>query len=222
MINWPGPTTVGEIYTSPNGDKWEWNGYGWDTFGSIGITGPTGDTGATGDAGATGATGETGSTGGTGGTEGGNILYVEIQPNPSDIRALTGQSFELLPAPGPGKYLDIVKIICESNADLSPATSSYNYILAKGLYFSYVTSNYPTSKNYIGSVVLSIGSLWTGNDDSFAIVYPYGNNNNPQIFGINKGLYVGIDDAITPGNNATVGDHLVTFKIFYRIKEMSI
>lgn len=48
MINWPVPTTVGEIYTSPNGDKWEWNGYGWDTFGSIGVTGPIGPTGATG------------------------------------------------------------------------------------------------------------------------------------------------------------------------------
>ena len=60
MINWPIPTTVGEIYTSPNGDKWEWNGYGWDTFGSIGVTGPIGPTGGTGGTGGTGSTGATG------------------------------------------------------------------------------------------------------------------------------------------------------------------
>ena len=72
MINWPVPTTVGEIYTSPNGDKWEWNGYGWDTFGSIGITGPIGPTGGTGPAGATGA-GATGPIGPTGGS--GTLLY---------------------------------------------------------------------------------------------------------------------------------------------------
>lgn len=34
MINWPDPSYVGEIYTSPEGYSWVWNGYGWDTLGA--------------------------------------------------------------------------------------------------------------------------------------------------------------------------------------------
>jgi hypothetical protein len=33
-INWPVPSFVGEQYTSPGGDIWEWNGYAWETLGS--------------------------------------------------------------------------------------------------------------------------------------------------------------------------------------------
>lgn len=33
MINWPEPSYIGEIYTSPLGASWVWNGYGWDTLG---------------------------------------------------------------------------------------------------------------------------------------------------------------------------------------------
>jgi hypothetical protein len=190
MINWPVPSYVGEIYTSPLGSSWIWNGYGWDTLG--------------------------------GGTEGGNLLYIEVQPNPLDIRALTGQSFELLPSPGPGKYLDIVKIICESNADVSPVTSAYNYLVFSNLYFSYEISNYVSTGNYIGSINLAPGSLWTGNNDSFAIITPYGSNIGSEVFATNKGLYVGIDDANNNANDATAGDHLVTFKIFYRINDLAI
>jgi hypothetical protein len=46
MINWPVPTFIGELYTSPNGDTWEWNGKAWlgsDIPGAaIGPTGPSG------------------------------------------------------------------------------------------------------------------------------------------------------------------------------------
>jgi len=217
MINWPEPGYIGETYTSPNGNTWIWNGYGWNTLGSA--------------------------------PEGGNLLYIEVQPDPSDIRALPGQSFELLPSPGRGKYLDIVKIICESDAEVSPATSAYNYVTSDGLYFSYETSSYATTRNYIGSIAISstivdgtikgeisgtAGTrgtagitdsgpyLWMGDEDSFAIVVPYGNDPSASIFKSDKGLYVGIDDADNDANNATVGNHLVTFKIFYRINEMSI
>ena len=208
MINWPVPEYVGETYTSPNGNTWIWNGNGWDTLGSS--------------------------------PEGGNLLYIEVQPDPSDIKALPGQSFELIPAPGPGKYLDIVKIICESNADVSPATSAYNYAFASVLYFSHESSSYSVTGNYIGYVLLGsdvIGEattrgssgisgsgtyLWMGDDDSFAIVVPYSSRTSANIFKINKGLNMGIDDADNDANNATAGDHLVTFKIFYRINELAI
>jgi hypothetical protein len=86
-INWPIPSFIGEIYTSPNGDQWVWNGYAWNFLANIGLAGATGATGATGptgpvgsngakgSAGAQGITGPTGSTGakgsaGTGGTTG--------------------------------------------------------------------------------------------------------------------------------------------------------
>lgn len=209
MINWPVASYIGETYTSPNGNTWAWNGYGWDTLG--------------------------------GATVEGDLLYIEVQPDPEDIRALPGQSFELIPAPGPGKYLDIVKIICESNADVSPSTSAYNYVSASALYFSYESSGNNTTGNYIGGVGLrsamvgggaatrgtagTSGSstyLWMGDTDSFAIVFPYSNETIASIFSTNRGLYVGIDDADNDANNATVGNHLVTFKIFYRIKDLTI
>lgn len=68
-INWPIPSFTGEIYTSPGGGKWEWNGYAWDFIGpgySLGPTGPTGATGPQGIQGVTGATGIQGPTGPTG------------------------------------------------------------------------------------------------------------------------------------------------------------
>jgi hypothetical protein len=43
-----------------------------------------------------------------------------------------------------------------------------------------------------------------------------------NIFKEDHALNVGIDDANVAGNNATVGDHSVTFKIFYRIKDLTI
>jgi hypothetical protein len=33
-IIWPDSPTIGQIYTSDNGDSWIWNGYGWDSLGS--------------------------------------------------------------------------------------------------------------------------------------------------------------------------------------------
>ena len=45
MIKWPVPSYVGEIYTTPNGKKWEWNGYAWDFIGPGYAVGPTGATG---------------------------------------------------------------------------------------------------------------------------------------------------------------------------------
>jgi hypothetical protein len=152
----------------------------------------------------------------------GDLLYIEVQPNPSVIRELPGQPFELIPAPGTGKYLDIAKIICESNAGVSPSTSAYNYVEADYLFFSHAEQNYLTSLNYIGSVDFVAASLWTGNLDSFAIVVPYSKDPVANIFKQNYGLNVGIDNANVPANNATVGDHLVTFKIFYRIKDLTI
>ena len=64
-INWPISPTAGQIYTSPSGSSWVWNGYAWDTVKPIGNTGSTGKTGNTGATGATGigvagATGQTG------------------------------------------------------------------------------------------------------------------------------------------------------------------
>jgi hypothetical protein len=183
MINWPTPSYVGEIYTSPNGSGWIWNGYGWDTIGGN----PS-------------------------------FLYAEIQPDPADIRALPGQSYELLPAPGAGKYLDIFKIIVESK----PVTADYDYVSAKSLYFSYADMNYSSLSNYIGAISLSVGTdLWTGSLASFSILFPYGNGVNPSVFKQNKPLYVGIDNANDSGNNATVGDHIATFKIMYSIKNLS-
>lgn len=37
-INWPIPGSIGEQYTSPNGDIWEWNGYAWEFIGSGEVT----------------------------------------------------------------------------------------------------------------------------------------------------------------------------------------
>jgi len=63
--NWPTSPTLGQVYTSPSGTSWEWNGYAWDVLTSLptGPTGPTGATGATGPSGLTGPQGVTGPTG---------------------------------------------------------------------------------------------------------------------------------------------------------------
>jgi hypothetical protein len=62
MINWPIPSFIGELYTSPNGDVWEWNGNAWIGLESF-VPGPTGTTGATGATGPQGVTGINGATG---------------------------------------------------------------------------------------------------------------------------------------------------------------
>jgi hypothetical protein len=62
MINWPIPSFIGELYTSPNGDVWEWNGNAWIGLESF-VPGPTGATGATGPQGPQGVTGIDGVTG---------------------------------------------------------------------------------------------------------------------------------------------------------------
>ncbi len=69
--NWPTSPTIGQIYTSPSGIVWEWNGYAWDlknVSGPIGPSGPTGPTGATGLIGPTGPQGDIGPTGTQGAT----------------------------------------------------------------------------------------------------------------------------------------------------------
>lgn len=45
-INWPIPSFIGEIYTSPLGKTWRWNGYAWDFVGPDYAIGPTGATGS--------------------------------------------------------------------------------------------------------------------------------------------------------------------------------
>ena len=50
-LNWPLNPTIGQEYTSPNGDTWIWNGYAWDAVGET-IIGPTGPTGISGNDGA--------------------------------------------------------------------------------------------------------------------------------------------------------------------------
>lgn len=63
----PSSPTIGQIYTSPLGQQWEWNGEAWESIvpGGTGPTGPTGSNGPTGTTGATGAivSGTTGPTG---------------------------------------------------------------------------------------------------------------------------------------------------------------
>ena len=54
-ITFPISPSIGQIYTLPTGESWEWNGSAWQTLGSPGATGPIGPqgpTGATGPAGA--------------------------------------------------------------------------------------------------------------------------------------------------------------------------
>ena len=34
-INWPDNPTIGEIYESPSGGRWQWNGYAWDALSSV-------------------------------------------------------------------------------------------------------------------------------------------------------------------------------------------
>lgn len=144
--------------------------------------------------------------------------YVEIQPSPSDIRVLPGQYYELLPAPGSGKYLDIIRIVTESYPGGSPATTAYNYGAYKTLNFSNATSGF--SSNYIATSLLSVGDLWTGNNESYLISVPYSIYN--QAIATNKGLYVAIDNGDNPLNNATTGNHLVTFRIWYKIRDIII
>jgi hypothetical protein len=63
----PSSPTIGQIYTSPLGQQWEWNGEAWESI-VPGGTGPTGPTGSNGLTGATGTivSGTTGTTGTTG------------------------------------------------------------------------------------------------------------------------------------------------------------
>jgi hypothetical protein len=60
-INWPIPSFIGEIYTSPLGKSWRWNGYAWDFVGPDYAIGPTGPSGATGPSGSNGVDGADGS-----------------------------------------------------------------------------------------------------------------------------------------------------------------
>jgi len=48
MIDWPSNPVLDQIYTSPNGDQWKWNGYAWDYVGPDYAVGPTGPTGPAG------------------------------------------------------------------------------------------------------------------------------------------------------------------------------
>ena len=65
-IVFPSLPNLGQIYTLPNGESWEWNGFAWQSLGSPGIIGPAGQTGETGPTGSIGQTGPTGSQGPTG------------------------------------------------------------------------------------------------------------------------------------------------------------
>jgi len=47
-IVFPSSPTLGQIYTLPNGESWEWNGFAWQSLGSPGVTGPAGPIGPTG------------------------------------------------------------------------------------------------------------------------------------------------------------------------------
>ena len=67
-ISFPLSPSLGQIYTLPTGESWEWNGSAWQTLGSPGVTGPAGPQGPTGPTGATGPTGSAGPTGPTGAT----------------------------------------------------------------------------------------------------------------------------------------------------------
>lgn len=143
-------------------------------------------------------------------------LYAEVQPTPADIRILPSQYYTLLSPPGSGKYLDVVRIISESYPGGSPSTTAYDYSSYKGLYFSHGTSGFVS--NYIATVSLSLGDLWTGNNESYAISVPFSTYNTA--INTNKGLYVAIDNGDNPLNNATTGNHLVTFRIWYRIRSI--
>lgn len=195
MINWPIPSYVGERYEAPNGKIWEWNGYAWDFVGPGYAVGPTGPEGPS------------------------MYDYIEIQPSPEDIRILTSQYYELLSPPDPGKYIDIFRIITESFPGESPETSAYNYASYKTLNFSHNTSGFVSDN--IASVYIAGGELWTGNNESYAISVPYSVYNLAINTG-EKGLYVAIDDGDNPLNDATKGNHLVTFKIWYKIRDISV
>lgn len=58
-ISFPISPIIGQIYTLPSGESWEWNGSAWESLGSPGVTGPAGPAGPTGPTGPTGATGPT-------------------------------------------------------------------------------------------------------------------------------------------------------------------
>lgn len=65
-IVFPSSPSLGQIYTLPTGESWEWNGSAWQTLGSPGVTGPVGPQGPTGPTGPQGIQGPTGTTGATG------------------------------------------------------------------------------------------------------------------------------------------------------------
>jgi hypothetical protein len=65
IIIWPISPTLGQLYVSPDGDTWVFDGDGWLSLGnpSPGATGPIGETGPVGPTGETGPIGSTGPTG---------------------------------------------------------------------------------------------------------------------------------------------------------------
>jgi len=95
-INWPIGPSLGQIYTSPLGDKWEWNGYAWDSVGGTGLTGPQGPQGPTGADGADGATGPAGADGVTGptGTISTTVDYIDFNDlGASAVAQVEGRMF---------------------------------------------------------------------------------------------------------------------------------
>lgn len=160
MINWPVPTTVGEIYTSPNGDKWEWNGYGWDTFGSIGITGPIGPTGGTGPTGA-GATGATGPTGGSAAPSVQTVVSAAtVTPTSSDgLVVITAQATGLTLDNPTGSWQQGQDLIIRINDSGVSQTITYNAgYRAVGIVLPTATTANKTI--YLGIIYNSDSSTW--------------------------------------------------------------
>jgi hypothetical protein len=64
-LDFPSSPSLNQVYRSPTGESWRWNGFAWNSLGT-GAGGPQGPNGTNGTIGVNGATGSQGPIGATG------------------------------------------------------------------------------------------------------------------------------------------------------------
>jgi len=203
-LNFPIPSFIGEIYTGPNGNNWEWTGKIWKIVlpaldgptGPTGFTGPlgTGPTGFTGNTGPTGPfggpTGPTGNTGPTGptGNTGPTGPTGNTGPTGPGFQTITGftASTNVLTANGSNSaignqyltYSDLDRKLYVGATGVSGPTGSvetYNMTL-KGLTANSAVTRYLVSDT-AGNVFYNQGASYPGQQFSETATFGYIQNN---------------------------------------------
>jgi hypothetical protein len=166
-ISFPTSPSIGQIYTLPTGESWEWNGSAWQTLGQPSATGPAGPQGVTGSTGATGPAGSNGPTGATGpagsnGPTGATGSLAATQTTGTTLTFLTDSVYGTISLPETGSIsadvtgglLGVTNIVIHNNGSTGPTFSSqFKKLSGSGIYatgqLNYIYCTYINSTNII-------------------------------------------------------------------------